>query len=241
MPTITLHGRPVEYRLLRTRRNRFVRLTVTAGKGLHVSAPTRFPVKEIPRIIHERASWVLAKLDEFAILESRIPRQRYCNGASLMFLGREYTLRVVTAANGTALVRLLAREVEVALPAGTPPDDRESALRAILLAWFKLQAQRVIPPRVEHYARLMRLYPQRVSIRRQNSRWGSCSAKGNLNLNQMLVMAPVSVLDYVIVHELAHLAELNHSSRFWRIVDKHCPERRRYQDWLKDHIYLLDL
>ncbi|MBI5648660.1 MAG: M48 family metallopeptidase [Ignavibacteriae bacterium] len=241
MPTITLHGRSVEYRLLRTRRNRFVRLTITVGKGLRVSAPPRFPEREIPRIIHERAAWVLEKLDEFAKLERAIPRQRFTDGAPIMFLGRRHHLCIAQASNGAVHVRVRENTIHITLPAGVPAARRENMLRDVLLAWLKLQAQRIVLPRVEHYARQMRVSPSRISIRRQNTRWGSCSAKGNVNLNQMLVMAPLAVLDYVIVHELAHLSELNHSSRFWAIVDRYCPERAKHQAWLKEHIHYLDL
>ena len=241
MPVITLHGRPIEYRLLRTRRNRFVRLTVTLGKGLRVSTPSQYPMKDVPRIIHERASWILEKLDEFARIERQTPRQRYCNGAEVVILGRVYRLRPTPASNGGTMVRVQGDEVEVLYPASLSGEDRQDFLRNALLSWYRVQAQRLLPPRVDYYAAQMRLHPQRVTIRRQRSRWGSCSAKGNLNLNLFLIMLPVKTIDYVIVHELAHLIELNHSERFWRVVDRYCPERKKHQSFLRKSIHYLEI
>ncbi len=82
-------------------------------------------------------------------------------------------------------------------------------------------------------SREMGLAPSRVSIRDQKTKWGACTSRGTVTLNWRLVMAPPEVLDYVVVHELAHLAELNHSPRFWAIVERHCPDWKRHRDWLK--------
>ena len=97
------------------------------------------------------------------------------------------------------------------------------------------QALRVIPERVAHFASIMGVSYGRITIRNQRTRWGSCSAKGNLNFNCLLMLAPADVLDYVIVHELAHRKEMNHSKRFWSEVAAVLPDYRDYVAWLKDH------
>lgn len=95
------------------------------------------------------------------------------------------------------------------------------------------QAHKVIPPRVEYYAQIMGVKYNRIAIRCQKSKWGSCSSKGNLNFNCLLMMAPERVLDYVIVHELCHLKEMNHSRKFWAEVEKIMPDYREQRQWLK--------
>lgn len=97
------------------------------------------------------------------------------------------------------------------------------------------KAKDIIPERVEYYARIMGLEYGRISIRRQSTRWGSCSSKKNLNFNCLLMLAPPEVLDSVVVHELCHLKEMNHSERFYREVLKIYPDYYRWNKWLKDN------
>lgn len=101
----------------------------------------------------------------------------------------------------------------------------------------KLQAlaKQVIPDKVAYYARLLGVTYGRISIRRQKTRWGSCSREGNLNFNCLLMMVPPEVLDYVVVHELSHRLEMNHSARFWAQVEKVIPDYRKPRKWLKEH------
>jgi len=97
------------------------------------------------------------------------------------------------------------------------------------------RAKRIIPQRVRYYADLMGVTYGRITIRMQKSRWGSCSGKGNLNFNCLLMRTPETILDYVVVHELCHLKEMNHSERFWAEVEKVLPDYKERRKWLKDH------
>ena len=95
------------------------------------------------------------------------------------------------------------------------------------------QAQKDISERVRYYAPMVGVTYGRITIRNQKTRWGSCSPKGNLNFNVALMLVPPEVLDYVVIHELAHRKEMNHSPRFWKVVEETCPEYRKYRLWLK--------
>ena len=97
------------------------------------------------------------------------------------------------------------------------------------------QAKRTIPARVAHYAAMLGVEYGRITIRTQKTRWGSCSSKGNLNFNCLLMLAPPEVLDSVVVHELCHLYEFNHSLRFWAMVEAQLPDYKAWKKWLKTH------
>lgn len=103
------------------------------------------------------------------------------------------------------------------------------------LAELKMQAKTEIPKRAAFYASQIGVTYGRITIRNQKTRWGSCSSKGNLNFNCLLMLAPPEVLDYVVVHELCHLKEMNHSTRFWKEVEKILPDYKVQKKWLKEH------
>ncbi len=119
-----------------------------------------------------------------------------------------------------------------------------------LEGWYISQAKQVFPERASQYYPLVsklagemgkEIFPvNRIVVRNQKTRWGSCSSKGNLNFNWRLLMAPAKVLDYVVVHELCHLAYLDHSKQFWQMVAAVLPDCRERRNWLKTHGMYLD-
>lgn len=108
-----------------------------------------------------------------------------------------------------------------AAPAPRVPEDHRERARAVFHA------------RVAHWSALMEVKPNRIFVKEQRTLWGSCSTEGNLNFNWRLLLAPPEVLDYVVIHELAHLREMNHSKRFWAIVEAWCPEQKTHRKWLR--------
>ena len=100
---------------------------------------------------------------------------------------------------------------------------------------YRDKAREIFEQKVSYYAQMMGVSYGRIAIRDQKTRWGSRSGEGNLNFNWRLIFAPAGVLDYVVVHELAHRKEMNHSPRFWRVVEDTMPEYRKYQKWLKEN------
>lgn len=112
---------------------------------------------------------------------------------------------------------------------------REQALSKEELQELATQAMKLIPQKVHYYAQIIGVTYGRITIRNQRTRWGSCSGKGNLNFNCLLLLMPEEVLDYVVVHELCHRKEMNHSTRFWEEVEKILPDYRQRRKWLKDN------
>jgi len=114
-------------------------------------------------------------------------------------------------------------------PADTPPLSEQDRARYIKIA------RDVFAQKTAYYANIMHVTYGRIAIREQKTRWGSCSAQGNLNFNWRLIFAPAGVLDYVVVHELAHRREMNHSARFWAVVEETMPDYRKYKKWLAEN------
>ena len=120
---------------------------------------------------------------------------------------------------------LLAMAEKPALPVLQPEEIRALANRAA----------EILPGRVQYFSRQMGVSYGSITIRSQKTRWGSCSAKGNLNFNCLLMLCPEEVQDYVVIHELCHRKELNHSAAFWAEVARYCPDCRTHRKWLKDN------
>jgi len=107
--------------------------------------------------------------------------------------------------------------------------------------WYREQTSKIIAERLPVLASRLELKYNKVSIKSQSSRWGSCSKKGNLNFNLLLAAAPLEVIDYVMIHELTHLAVLDHSPRFWRLVEQVDPEYKKHKEWLASYAPVVEI
>jgi predicted metal-dependent hydrolase len=215
-----LLGRAVEYRFER-RARRSIGIKVNE-RGLSVVAPLRAPWREIEGFLHEKAAWVLRKLDERAALGA--PRTIFGEtGEPLPLFGREVLLEVAQGRRAAALE-------DGTLRLAHPQPHRRGAVRRMLLDWLKAQALAALAPRAAHYAARVSLPPPPVKLSNARTQWGVCMASGRIRLSWRLVHFAPEVADYVVAHEVAHLVELNHSERFWALVEWLYPHWREARE-----------
>ncbi|HEY8291767.1 MAG TPA: SprT family zinc-dependent metalloprotease [Thermomicrobiales bacterium] len=223
---VTLAGRAVPYTLTISQRARHPRLIVAPDTGLRVVMPVGYDRHRLRSFILHRQGWVLKHLDRFAALpaapapDGPLPEQ-------IAFLGAVHTICVAVVPGRRATVVHDGQTFAITVP-------EAMSARPALEAWLRAAARFAIASQVASRAAEMGLAYDRVAIRDQKTRWGSCSRAGNLNFNWRLVLAPSAVLDYVVVHELAHRVEMNHSARFWRIVARYCPTYNEQRAWLRN-------
>ena len=187
-------------------------------RGLTVSVPWRTSERYIARFLQDSAAWVLRRLETW---ESRRPIARaWRDGELVDYLGRQ--LRVTLATQGDySLAQLEDGDVlSLSLPAPHDP----AKVRAGLVKWYRRQALHYFHVRVQHFSARLAVEPPRVLLSNARSHWGSCNVKREVRLSWRLMQAAPHVVDYVVAHELAHLREMNHSVRFWRIVERLCPD-----------------
>ncbi|MCZ7556562.1 MAG: M48 family metallopeptidase [Bacteroidia bacterium] len=231
-------GVAIEYRLLKTRQNRHMRLTVSSSTGVRVSAPRGCPETAMHALVREKADWILHKLGEYEEQRRNRPGITFQHGETVPLHGETLTLKVGRWNSRKGRVRLEAGELHLDLPSGINDSDR--LVRPLCEAWLRNYARWYLTRRCTELAAGMGLSPTRIAVRRQTSKWGSCTAKGSISLNILLVCLPRAVCDYVLIHELAHLQELNHSRKFWQLVELHCPDYRQLRQTLRDHTWLLE-
>ncbi len=214
--SIRLGSRNIDFLLKRGLKRRRAVLTVDE-RGLTVSVPWRTSDRYISRFLQDSASWVLRKLEAW---ESRTPKPRqWQDGERIDYLGRQ--LRLVLAADCHSLVQLQDGDV---LALSLPEPHTADTVRAALVKWYRRHAQAYFRSRVEHYSAQLAVEAPRVFISNARTRWGSCNAKREVRLSWRLMQAAPHIIDYVVAHELAHLRQMNHSARFWRVVERLCPD-----------------
>jgi hypothetical protein len=212
---LTLAGRDVEYRLFRVRR-RSIGVLIDQS-GLTVRAPPWVTIGEIERALIERADWIVTTLVEWQGRRNEGLPAAWREGAALLYQGRPLTLALFAARRQTIAADLL--NLTVLHP--TPGDEEE--IGAFVGHWLREQALALLTPRVQYFASRVSTSPPTVKLSNARTQWGTCNHKGQIRLNWRLIQVPPRIADYVVAHEVAHLIELNHSQRFWALVEALLP------------------
>ena len=235
MPEIKLGNKTVPYTIRHSKRAHYLKFHIDTKKGLEVVVPFGFEVRGLEDLMRDRQEWILENLEKIESLKSQAPERQFVTGEKITYLGEHYELEVILTRGKKSTVALQGKYIRVRLKGGVPESERRDAVRSVLEDWFWDQAKKYIVERTEAIA-LENLFDYgNVKIRGQKTRWGSCSSKRNLNFNWRLMMTPPGAIDYIIIHELCHLIELNHSRKYWRIVEQLCPDYRYWEDWFKEN------
>lgn len=225
------HGeRTIEYEIRRSKRRKKTIEVKVNREGVRVYAPWAAPDRELRRFVRERASWILGHVDRF----DRIQPLRFTDGETLPYLGREIPMFFEAAGVDTPEVHLDDGRFAVMEPAGSDPDHRTEQVGRAFLEWYYARASEMLPEAVDRWWPVLgRGTKSRVLIRNQKTRWGSCASDGTLRFNWRVMMLPPSLIEYVVVHELAHLSVRNHSSDFWDLVTTMVPDAKQRRKELR--------
>jgi len=199
------------------------RLRLVSGiNGVEAIVPLDYRAEELQSFVSSRKDWIIKTSRYYSRLKER------CGGIepdTIYFLGSKYHFNVVKDKKTSAVVSEAMKVITFHMA------DRRR-YKEEMQEWYKEQIGKVIAERLPLLAGRLNMKFGKVSIKSQKSRWASCSKKGNMNFNLLLAAAPPEVIDYVIIHELSHLIEMDHSSRFWQLVKEADPEYKRHKEWL---------
>jgi len=202
-------------RIIRSKR-RTIALIVETDGSVTVRAPLRITDRSILKFVEEHTGWVESK--QAKIREAvPIPSKQYLPGESFLYLGQSYPLEIVRDQK-----RKLVLEEGFKLS-----ESMQANAKQIFQNWYRQEAERIIPERVQRFAEDHQFSYKKIRISSARTRWGSCSARGTLSFSWRLIMTPLDVVDYVIIHELVHTIHPNHSKQFWAMVERLLPD---YQD-----------
>jgi predicted metal-dependent hydrolase len=219
-----LGGKQITYTLKRSNKRRSIGLRID-DRGLTVSVPLRSSEKWLHSVLQDKARWVVEKLEGWQVSEPA--ETRWADGETISYMGELLGLRVVQSLFAApAQKRLKELWVFVA-------NDSETAkIKRAVSFWYQHEAEQLFAQRVAHYAVLLNVEPRAVKLSSAKTQWGCCTAQGVVRLNLQLIKLPLRLIDYVVVHELAHLREMNHSAKFWDVVQMACPHYARLRNEL---------
>lgn len=208
-------------------------LKIERDGAIVIRVPEMTTKGEIDDFYRSKIPWISKQLKEHKeTIAALASPKRYVTGENFLYLGDEYPLQHVENVHaGLALSRGV-----FTLGRGSAQDGREAFIK-----WYKARAKEIFGRRVGHYSKLFNLVPRGIRVTSARSRYGSCSPGNNLSFSYRLVMAPYSVIDYIIVHELAHIKIKNHSKHFWEFMAELMPDYRQHKLWLKKKGHLLEI
>ena len=227
---ITLGARPLDYRLKRSSR-RTIGFCID-GTGLSITAPRWVTIADIESAIGDKQNWIFKKLTEWQtrVEQRALPRIEWKDGAEFPYLGK--TVRVTIGVGASTLsFDPDTNALKLALPALADAQQIKDRVQG----WLQSESKRIFGERLAVYADKLGVEFRAYALSSALTRWGSCSSDGTIRLNWRLIHFPLSIIDYVVAHELAHLREMNHSPRFWQTVESIFPEFREARHTLKHH------
>jgi predicted metal-dependent hydrolase len=229
--SILIGDKELKYILTRSSR-RTVGIAIEKSGLVKVSSPAKVSESYINQLLLKKSAWILKKLVELETREAKSNKPKvFEEGESFSYLGKEFKLKLYRSSTlKKPIVKLDGDNILIRLPINFEAENIKKALKLWYIEKFKL----IIEERVKHYSEIIGVHPQKITIREQKTRWGSCSGRGNINFNWKLIMASLEVLDYVVIHELCHMREMNHSEKFWKLVEGIFPQYKKCRVWLKE-------
>jgi len=216
-------------KIIRSKR-RSIALIVNQDASLIVRVPLKTSLEYIDRLVAKKISWIKEKQALAINNYAKNKPKEFINGEVFLYLGDHYHLKITDMHSNISLIDFLYL-----------PQSMQANAKKCLIMWYKAQALEKLKERVNLYSTMTGLKYKSIKVTGAEKRWGSCSAKGGLCFNWRLIMAPLSILDYVVVHELVHIEEKNHSSSFWGKLRTIMPDYENKRKWLKKNGIMLNI
>ncbi len=239
MHTISINNRIVHWTLRHSARRRCTfQIRMLGVDHVEVTAPLGATTAKVEEVLQTKSAWILRQIHRFETNSENMTNASLTHGSTLLFQGEPHSLLLL--ADGLAKPHVSYAPCTITLHLNELVGEEDNPLvYQSLKKWYLTQAQTTLLQRLQHWAGQIGVNPQRLSLRDQKTRWGSCSSTGAISLNWRLIMAPPAVIDYLVVHELCHLRHHNHSLTYWQEVARWIPDYRAHRRWLRQHGSLL--
>ncbi|NEZ70637.1 M48 family peptidase [Clostridium botulinum] len=231
MKDIFLMGERLQY-ILKTKKRKTISIKIGKEFIIEVTAPLGTNEYTIEQVLKKEEKWIIKKIKKLKEVE---------NFNGYYYLGELYYLKIKEVRSLYFKLELDSNKFMVYINSGILKEKREVIIKDNLEKFYKEKAVKVLKERTDYYSNILKVSPKNIVIKNQKTLWGSCSSKGNINYNYKIVMAPLKILDYIVVHELCHLVHMNHSKDFWQLVESIIPDFKERRNWLKENGYKLKI
>lgn len=211
----------VEVTPRKSSRARRISIKISANKGVELIIPNRISFKKAEEFLHSRKDWVISNSRNFA----KTRTVKFADNAEIPVMGRNH--KIIHSGQLRGITHINDDKIMVFGPVESIPRKVRTLLKKMAMEEIMAEAK--------HAASCLNVSYNKITLRDTSSRWGSCSYNKSLSFSWRLIMAPEEILRYVVVHEVAHLLEMNHSEKFWKIVSSLCPQYKMYRTWLRDN------
>jgi len=221
------------YQIRRSQRRSTVSIAVVPKEGLVVTAPEKATTQRLDELVRRKGAWIAQRLKHQSELSPALPEREFVSGESFKYLGRQYRLRVKAGTPG-GQVRLHGPYLDLILDKAIPASQRASDARKALVEWYRGRGRDNLPRRAAQWAAKLGLSSPRLVVAEPPKRWGSTTKTGTVRINWRVLQCPVSVVDYVLAHELVHLIHEDHSRAFWATLGRIMPDYEERKKRLRE-------
>ncbi|PGT15171.1 M48 family metallopeptidase [Bacillus cereus] len=234
MPTFQYGTTAIEYDIEYADDKKDISIIIEWMESTRLIVPTGITDEQIEEIVRKKAPTIFQKLKEVNEITERPFPKEFVSGEKFAYLGRSYRLKVYKE-EGLQKVQLkfVRGKFIATVPVGIDEAEKRQQLLELFKTWYLEHGKAKVRSRLKLYCAKMGVTPNDVQLKEQRMRWGTCTLEGNIYLNWRIIMSPMSIIDYVLVHELAHLRYMNHSNDYWNFVHSILPNYEQRKEWLR--------
>jgi len=240
MEQIKIGNTLVDYRLIYSSRQKTIELVIGLDSGFTVKAPDSMSKEEVATNLKRKKKWIVINLDKMNEVIRNETRKEFVSGEKFLYMGKHYRMKVITVDEEIVPFLTFTHSKFIAhVSANVPEFDYPRIIQPLFIEFYHEKAEKIIRQRSRKYLLYFEAKPSLLKVQSLKNKWGSCSKTNQLRFNWRVVMAKMSIIDYIIVHELCHIKFKDHSKAFWSEVQKILPDYEERKEWLRIHGDLL--
>lgn len=228
----------ITYKIIR-RNRKTISIKITDKAEVIVTSPFYVSEETIDIIVKKKEKWIMNRIKRLSKCEYSYKDRSFNDGEKFLYLGRYLELKIFNARDDRCITKIQNNKIQVYINFHIL--NKEEVIKESILNFYKDKAKDMLKERTAFYSGLIGVIPKRIFIKAQKTIWGSCSCRGNINYNYRLIMAPINIIDYIVVHELCHILHMNHSKDYWNTVKNVMPDYKDRREWLKINGWMLKI